>query len=195
MIIRLANKNDCFQVAKLHVQEIRWGFLSELGEKFLYYFYKTMINSQNAFLIVAQQDNSVIGFVSGCLDLKKFYKELTKKHTFRVSPVLFKKFFNINSLKKIFESRKYTKQKEKDLPEAELLSIALAKSFQGSGMAQKLLDGFISEMRKRNINQFKVIVGEKLNQAIQFYEKTGFKFHSKSFVHKDTPSRVYIYKL
>lgn len=195
MIIRLANKDDCLEVAKLHVQEIKSGFLSELGEKFLDCFYQKMTDSQNAFLIVAQQDNSIIGFVSGCLDLKKFYKEFAKKYSFRVLPILFKKFLGLDSLKKILETRKYIKREEKALPKPELISIAVFSQFQGQGVAQQLLFKFFSEMKNKEAKLIKVIVGEKLSPAIRFYEKNGFKLHSKIFVHKDRPSRIYIYKL
>ena len=154
-----------------------------------------MTDSQNAFLIVVQQNNSIIGFVSGCLDLKKFYKEFAKKHSFRILPILFKKFLNIDSLKKILETRKYTKREEKVLPKPELISIAVYSQFQGQGVAQQLLFKFFSEMKNKGVKLIKVIVSEKLSQAIHFYEKNGFKFHSKSFLHKDMPSRIYIYKL
>lgn len=195
MIIRLANKDDCLEAAKLHAQEIKWGFLSELGERFLYYFYLTMINSPNAFLIIAEDNNLIVGFISGCTDLKRFYREFAKKYTLRILPLLFKKFFSINSLKKIFETRKYTKERKKDLPEAELISIAVSSQFQGKGLGRELLNKFFSEMKKRGAKLIKVIVGEKLSRAIRFYEKNGFKFHSKSFVHKDMPSRIYIYNI
>jgi len=50
-------------------------------------------------------------------------------------------------------------------------------------------------MKNKGAKLIKVIVGEKLSQAIRFYEKNGFEFHSKIFVHKNMPSRIYIYKL
>ena len=195
MIIRLANKEDCLEIAKLHVQEIKSGFLLELGEKFLYYFYQAMINSQSTFLIVAEQDNSIIGFISGSFDLKKFYKEFAKKHNFRVLLILFKKFLNLDSLKKILETRKYAKREEKALPRPELISIVVSSQFQGQDIAKQLLFKFFSEMKNKGAKLIKVIVGEKLSPAIRFYEKNGFKFHSKAFIHKGTPSNIYIYKL
>ena len=195
MIIRLANKEDCLEVARLHVQEIKSGFLLELGEKFLYYFYQAMIDSENTFLIVAQQDNSIIGFVSGCFDLKKFYKEFAKKYSFRVLPLLFKRFLGLYSLRKILETRRYTKREEKALPKPELISIVVSSQFQGQGVSKQLLFKFFSEMKNKGVKLVKVIVGEGLSQAIRFYERNGFKFHSKAFIHKDIPSRIYIYKL
>jgi len=195
IFIKLADKNDCLKAAQIHFQEIKYGFLAELGEKFLYCFYQAMVDSENAFLIIAKDNDSVIGFISGCTNLKKFYRDFAERHFFKILPVLFKKLFSFSSLKKILETRKYGKEKKSDLPEAELISIAVAFEFQGKGVALQLLDGFFFEMRKRKINSIKVIVGEKLIKAIRFYEKNGFKFHSKSFVHRDIPSRVYLYNL
>lgn len=193
MIIRLANKDDCLKIAKIHVQEIKHGFLSELGEKFLYYFYQAIINSSNTFLIVAENNNLVVGFVSGSTDLKKFYKEFFKKYGFKVFLILLRRILNIIIIKKVFETIKYSKKE--DFLKAEFLSIAVLTNFQGLGIARKLLDKFISEMKKRNITKFKVIIGENLTRAIGFYEKNGFKFHSKSFVHKNMPSKIYIYNI
>ena len=192
--IRLANKKDCQQVAKIHLQEIKWGFLSRLGEKFLCYFYQALIDSPSGFLIIAQENDSFVGFISGSTDLKKFYKIFSRKYFFKILPLLFRKLFSVNILKKIYETRKYSKE-ENDLPKAELISIALHSQFQGIGISAQLLDEFFLEMKKRKIRTIKVIVGENLVQANKFYQKNGFKFHSKSFVHKDMPSIIYIYNI
>lgn len=194
-LIRSAKKNDCFQVARIHCQEIKWGFLSQLGEKFLYYFYEAMTDSPNAFLIIAKNNNSVIGFISGCTDLKKFYQEFVRKYILKVSLILLKRILNLRVIKKIFEIMKYSKQNKENLPEAELLSIAVSKEFQGSGVAQKLLEKFFFEMKERGIKQVKVIIGENLPRAVRFYEKSGFKFYSRDSIHKDTPSRIYTFDI
>lgn len=65
----------------------------------------------------------------------------------------------------------------------------------GQGVAQKLFEKFVLEMKNRNIKQFKVVVGENLPQAIHFYEKAGFKFYSPVSIHENKPSRIYIYDI
>lgn len=195
MIVRLANKKDCVQVAEIHFQEIKHGFLNQLGKKFLTYFYVAMTDSSSAFLVVAEENNSIIGFISGCINLKKFYKDFVKKYTFKTFLIFLKKIFSFSIFKKVVEIIKYSQKEEKDLPQSELLSVAVVNDYQGQGTAQKLLERFVSEMKIKNINKFKVIVGEDLIQANKFYLKNGFKFHSKDAVHKDTPSNIYIYKI
>jgi hypothetical protein len=49
------------------------------------------------------------------------------------------------------------------------------------------------EIKKRRIDSFTVLVGEELSGAISFYEKNGFIFSKKIYLHGKTPSRVYIY--
>jgi len=188
--IRLANKKDCFAVAKIHFQEINSGFLNQLGEKFLCCFYEAMIDSANNFLIIAEDNGFVIGFVSGSANLNGFYKEFAKKYFLKTLFILIKRIFNKDIVKKILETKKYSKKE--NLPE--LLSIAVLSRFQGQGIARKLLDKLISEMKKRNILSFRVIVGQDL-EANSFYIKNGFKFLSKDFVHKNSPSNIYLFDI
>ena len=109
---------------------------------------------------------------------------------------LLAKIFKASVLSKIFETVRYSRQeKGTALPAAEFLTIAILKEFYSQGIAQKIFQNFLSEMQKRGIKQFKVIVGENLPRAIRFYEKTGFKFHSNINIHQNNLSRVYIYTI
>lgn len=193
--ISLATKEDSTQIAKIHKQEINQGFLSQLGVKFLSKLYERMISSKNSFVIVSKNNDEVIGFISGCTNLKKFYKDFLRKYIFWATITLLPKIFNMTTITKIFETLKYSKKEEKKLPEEELLVIAINKKFHGQGIAQKMFDLFIKEMRSRKVKQFKVVVGENLSRAIGFYEKMSFKFDSSISVHKNKPSKVYIYNI
>lgn len=190
MLICLADKKDAVQIAQIHLQEIHQGFLSQLGEKFLGKLYEAMITShQNAFMIVAKEKNQIIGFISGCVNIKKFYKYFIRKYFFQVLFVLLSK---ITNLKKILETLEYS-QENKNLPKAELLSVAIKKEYHGKGVAQKMFRRFVQEMQKRGIKKFKVVVGENLPRAIGFYEKMGFGYHSSVSIHLNKLSKVYIY--
>ena len=60
MTICLANKNEASQIAEIHIREINQGFLSQLGEKFLTKLYEAMIVSAEAFIVVAEENSSVV---------------------------------------------------------------------------------------------------------------------------------------
>ncbi|MFH1392113.1 MAG: GNAT family N-acetyltransferase [bacterium] len=189
MQICLADKKDATQIARIHKQEISQGFLSSLGEKFLAKLYEAIIKSPGAFVIVAKKNNQIIGFISGCANTKKFYRYFVKRYFFQA---LFILLLKIQNLKKILETLKYS-QENKNLPKAELLTIAVIKKYQGRGIAQKLFKKFFQEMRRKKITKFKVIVGENLIRANRFYEKSGFRMHSCISIHNNQKSRIYIY--
>lgn len=195
MIIRLANKIEANQIEKIHRREINQGFLSQLGVKFLSKLYEAMILSKNSFVVVAKENDEVIGFISGCSNVKNFYKDFLKRYTLWAIIILLPKFLNFATIKKIVETLKYSKKEEKDLPETELLVIAVKKEFHGQGVAIKMFDFFINELKKRGIKEFRVVVGENLSRAIGFYEKVGFKFHSNITIHQNNLSRIYIYTI
>lgn len=196
MEVLLASKKEAHQIAKIHKQEINQGFLSSLGVNFLKVFYQAIVSSPYSFIIVAQENDKIIGFVAGCTNIKKFYGYFLKKYFWVASSILLSKIFKFSNLKKIIEVLLYPhKESKNNIPDTELLSIAVIQEFHGQQIALKMFEKFVEEIKNKKINVFKVVVGEKLKRAIGFYEKMGFKFHSIINVHKNEPSRVYIYEI
>lgn len=193
-MIRIAQENDFLEIAKMHNNYLRYGFLSTLGEKLLFLIYQSMVNSKYAFCIVAEENQKIIGFVSGATSIGKFYKEFLKKNFIKCSIILFPKIFNLKILKKIFETLFYP-IKNIDLPEAELLSIVVEKDYQGQNVSQKLFQRLVEEFKKRDVKEFKVIVGDNLIHACKFYEKMGGVFFTKINIHKEQSSSVYLFKI
>ncbi len=192
MIICLASENDAAQIAKIHKEEISEGFLSSLDVSFLEKLYLSVIKSGLGFCVVAKENDDVEGFIAGTVDIDKTYSYFFSKYFFQSVAILLPKVFDLSFLKKSFETLFYPK-KESGLVKAELLTIAVKNELQGKGIAGQMFEIFISEMKNRNIKEFKVLVGEELKPAIKFYEKHGFVFFIKTVVHGDKASRVYIY--
>ena len=64
------NKQAIYRrVAQLHAENINQGFLSSLGLNFLMLLYQAIDESPVSVLILAWEDNQVVGFVSGALGL------------------------------------------------------------------------------------------------------------------------------
>ncbi len=182
-------------VACLHREYIKSGFLSSLGLPFLALMYRSMSDSNNTFCIVAKDKNKIIGFASGAISVGAFYKDFLRRNFIKASLVLLPRVFNIRFVKKIFETLFYPARKEQNLPKAELLSIVVDEKYRGKGIAQQLFVKLEEEFRNKNIKQFKVVVGSKLIAACKFYEKMGGFFYSEIEVHKGEKSRVYVWEL
>jgi ribosomal protein S18 acetylase RimI-like enzyme len=172
---------------------IKKGFLSSLKLAFSKNLYLSIIESEYSFCIVAKENDAVVGFISGVTDINKLYFYFLKKYFFQLVVLILQKIFSISFIKKVFEILFYP-VKEKKLPHAELLTMAVASQFQGQGVAGKMFLEFILEMKKRNVENFKVLVGEELTPAIHFYEGNGFTFLKNTTVHKGKSSRIYTYK-
>ncbi len=192
MNICLAAKNDVSEIAKIHEEEIKEGFLSSLKTAFLRKFYEAIVDSKDSFCIVAREGNIVTGFVSGVADINIFYNYFFKNYFFILIPVFLPKIFDFNIIKKVVENIFYPK-KTKNFPSAELLTMAVKREFQGKGTGSHLLQRFVSEMEKRQIKIFKVLVGKEMD-ALNFYKKNGFQQIEEINLHGDESSIVLIYK-
>ncbi len=195
MNVENAEDIDIEHVALLHREYIETGFLSSLGLPFLILLYRSMSNSDNAFCIVVRDNNKIIGFSSGAISVGAFYKDFLRRNFVKASLVLFPRVFNIQFVKRIYETLIYPARKEQSLPKAELLSIVVGEKYRGKGIAQKLFKKAEEEFRSRDIKQFKVVVGSKLVAACKFYEKMGGVFSADVEVHKGEKSRVYTWEI
>lgn len=193
--LRLATVEDSKSISKLHHQYIPSGFLSILGLLFLKLIYESMVNSKYSFCTIAEDSGKITGFVSGAVDVSGFYKEFLKKNFIKAGMILFPKVLNPKFMKKIIEILFYPVKKKNNLPEAELLSIVVEKNYQGKEVSQKLFEKLVEEFKRRNVNQFKVIVSSILIPACRFYEKMGGVLQSEIEVHKGEKSRVYVWRL
>ncbi len=70
--IKPSDKGECKDIARLHAEYIKTGFLSSLGKDFLGLLYESVVSSNHAFCIVAKDGDKVIGFISGTTDIGKF---------------------------------------------------------------------------------------------------------------------------
>lgn len=150
--------------------------------------------SPASFCVVAKEGDIVVGFISGVANIKTLYSYFLKHYFLSSAIVLFKKVFSFSFIKKAFETLLYP-SKERSLPLAELLTMAVSKQFQGQGVASQMLITFLAEMKKRNIRQCKVLVGEELAPAIHFYQKNGFTFLKNITLHGNNISKIYVYHI
>ncbi|KKU76932.1 MAG: hypothetical protein UY02_C0010G0019 [Candidatus Giovannonibacteria bacterium GW2011_GWB1_47_6b] len=193
MNIRLAIREHASVVASLHQQEISSGFLSSLPRMFLAKFYEGIIRYPGGFCVVAEDGDRVVGFIAGITDMRAFSKFFLR-HFFLAAVFLLPRMIGISIIRKFFESLRYS-QRQDDLPKAELLTMAVAKDFQGRGVAKEMFTLFLGEMRARGVKVFRVLVGEKLQRAIAWYEKQGFRLAKSMSVHGKERSRIYLYTI
>jgi len=165
-----------FQTAKLHMYGISTGFISSLGIDFVTALYEAIAQSKSSFGFVAQENNSVLGFVAFTTNINKLYKSVIARSGLKFAFLLAGKMFSLQKIRKVLETLFYPSRiKKLELPAAELLSIVVAPESQGKGLGRQLLQKGLAECEKRNIDKVKVLVGADNEPANKLYLRCGFE--------------------
>jgi len=184
-------------VAELHRESIDKGFLSQLGNRFLYILYKAINETDGSRLIVAKHGHEVVGFVAGTEGLGGVYRTMIKKHTLSVFLSLFPNILYYKNIGKLIELIFHIggKSSEGAFPASELLSLAVKGDYRREGVARKLVQALIESFRKDCVDEFKIVVGKELREAQRFYERIGAVRNGSLEVHKGAESYIYIMEI
>lgn len=200
IVVRLVDKSESFetfrQIALIHKIEIPKGFLSTFGIFFLARMYQSLADSPYSFLIVAQKQGKVIGFICGGIDTGKAMKRFLFHQGLFVMPQLISKIFSLKIINKILETFFYPKQKfNHQLPNSEILNFCVLSEMQRKGLGKKLFFELIECFRKKDVKKIKIITGAYQKKAQSFYEGLSAEKVSDIEVHKGIRSYIYIYSI
>lgn len=185
------------EVARLHIEYIKSGFMSQLGERFLKCFYKTISKSESSYLAVyINEKNEVCGFISGTISLLNLKKDFKKNCKLIIIASFLKLIFDPVKILKFFESYMYASSKKfKVTTNSELISIAVKQELRGKGIAKILYKSLVDFFKEKNANIFKIMVGSNLTEANKFYEKMGAKKILEVEIHKGSKSYLYLHNI
>jgi GNAT superfamily N-acetyltransferase len=187
-------KRDLYrQVAQLHVDNINQGFLATLGVGFVSLMYRAIDEATGSVLLVDERDGRVIGFVSGGKGMGPIYKRMLR-YPLRLVIALLPSVFHPTRAWRILEILRYSRSRnmQADLPEAELLSIAVDPGYRGQQMAEGLYRRLKEYFLENGVTSFKIVVGDVLAPAHRFYQRMGAVPTAKLQVHEGAPSQVYL---
>lgn len=143
-----SSKHYFKQIARIHTEEIHFGFLPLLGEDFLaqLYFFMSQVSSSGVWIV--EENGAAIGFVTGTADIRECYREILRRAWLPLSWSVFRSIFKKDVLKKISviitypfqnhqEEDKESEEKQSHHPE--LLSIAISADGKGKGIGRALV--------------------------------------------------------
>lgn len=182
------------QVARMHIETIGRGFLSSIGEEFLALVYRSIDEDRRSALFVEQEGTRVIGFVSGTTNPRSMYRQLLW-HLPAVIWSLRSSLISPKRLAKMCNVARYMRgggPKLPDLPPAELLSMAVATSHRGCGVAERLFRRLEHRFDEQGVPAFRIIVGEPLVPAQRFYQRMGAQRAAHFEMHQGAKSLVFV---
>lgn len=97
MIYRFATQKDSKELAKIHIKAAKkqiGSFIHLLGEYFWFNYYHNILNYRHFVVLVAEDNNKIVGFVSGTLSVQdhvEYLKKIKYKLAIALLPKLFQK--------------------------------------------------------------------------------------------------------
>ena len=180
------------QVAVLHIQCISTGFISSMGINFVTCLYKAIVQSNSSFGVVAFRDEKVLGFAAFTTNINTLYKSIIWRKGLKFALLLAGHMCSLKRVTRMFETLFYPSRiKNKDLPSAELLSIAVAPEEQRKGLAGQLIEMGFRHYRKTGVDKVKVLIGADNKAGNELYLKCGFE-PAGQIINHGLPSNVYV---
>jgi ribosomal protein S18 acetylase RimI-like enzyme len=186
--------NKYSQIAQLHIANLDQGFLSTLGIPFLSEIYRAIEECQQAVLIVRSEDGKVVGFLAGLTaPMSVIYRAMLRRlhhWGWYLIPVM----LSPGGFRHILDIIEYGNNDLgiNDLPAVELLSIAIAPDYRGTGIAETMYCQLLDYFKQKKISRFKILVGEALIPAHKFYLRMGAQARGVFEVHSGQQSTMYV---
>jgi ribosomal protein S18 acetylase RimI-like enzyme len=186
ILLRLGNADDAAAAAALHAGQIGEGFLSALGPKFLRRLYRRITLVPESFLLIVESDGQTVGFLAGSTEVAALYRAFVGHDG--AAAVLTSFWRLLRSWRRAMETLRHGSGSAGN--GAELLAIAVDPLVQGRGAGTILVQGFLTEMRRRQQDAARVVVAADNETAIGLYRRTGFEPVERYELHPGTESLV-----
>jgi ribosomal protein S18 acetylase RimI-like enzyme len=197
VVVRPATPADAAAMARLHGDGMPDAFLPTLGPRFLARLYRALATDPEAVALVAEGVAGVVGFAAGVTSVGGFYRRFARGHGPAAALAAAPRLVRPGVARRLLETVRYPVKEPNGngngrLPDAELLSIAVAPGFRAGGTGRALADGVLAGLAGRGADQVRVVVGAANQGASRFYAKLGFTEAGQLIVHQGTPSNVWI---
>jgi glycosyltransferase involved in cell wall biosynthesis/ribosomal protein S18 acetylase RimI-like enzyme len=194
VVIRPAGPADAAAMARLHADGMPEAFLPTLGPRFLARLYRALAADPDAVALVAEGVDGVVGFAAGVPSVGGFYRRFARGHGPAAALAAAPRLVRPGVARRLLETVRYPAAGNGNgpMPDAELLSIAVAPGWRAGGTGRALADGVLDGLAGRGVDDIKVVVGAANQGANRFYAKVGFREAGQLTVHQGTPSNVWI---
>jgi len=169
-------------VAELHRESIKTGLTASLGRRFCKTLYLAMASTPYSFILVCEDgQKKLVGFICCATNTSKMYRDVIKKNFF---PLLFSaliRLFSLSILKQAVKAIRRPKKfktgnfSEWQLPEAEIVSIAVSPQTQGQHIGTKLIKAAFDKLKDLGHFKVRTWTSEDNKRAVAFYQRQGFE--------------------
>jgi len=186
-VLRIATDDDCPLVASLHAEQIPGGFLALLGPDFLARLYRRIGRDSGSFLLVADVDGRVAGFIAGSSDVRALYRAFLVHDG--LAAVLGAARRLLGEWRRVIETLRHGAPGATGTGRGtELLAVAVDPAFRGRRIGARLVDAFLAQVRADTGRAAYVVVAADNAPAVGLYRSAGFAEVGDFELHAGTTS-------
>lgn len=174
--IENANSECIKSIVTLHKKAFPSFFLTRLGAPFLRVLYSGYMEDDESGIIVAEDENTIVGFIAYSNDYPRFYKELIKNRLLKFAICSAMAAIRHPSFtKRLLGALKKSESVVKEERYVELASICVDPEFESKGIGSALI-GYLKKNVDFNIYRYiNLETDADGNDAVNsFYVKNGF---------------------
>lgn len=177
-IYQLKNANAAYvrAIAELHKKAFSAFFLTQLGIPFLRTLYSGYLEDRDSGIIVAEEDDRLVGFIAYSNDYPRFYKGLMKNHLLKFALCsVCAAIRHPSFIKRLLGAFKKSESVVKKERYVELASICVDPGIESRGVGTKLIDCFKGMVDFKTYAYINLETDAEANEkANRFYVKNGF---------------------
>ncbi|MBM3240814.1 GNAT family N-acetyltransferase [Candidatus Poribacteria bacterium] len=179
MIVKMI-EDHIERVIDIHIECFKDSFLTSLDRDVLSSMYNNYISSELGCAYVYIIHETILGFIVGTVNPSLYYNQLLKKRGFRFLWLTLKRVIRNPQILKEIAKKDFSgffrpNESQESYRRASLDSIAVKPEYWGTGIAQKLTEVFLTDLKKRGVSELYLGVTAANIRAKRFYEKMGFK--------------------
>ena len=183
--VRLGTEADAAPAARLHSSELPEGFLVTLGTPFLVRLYTRVVRFRGSFLLVMGAESEIEGFVAVAERTGDLYREFLRRNGLAAGAAALPAV--LRAPRRTWETFRYGMGGDEtgaaELPEAEILAVAVAPHARGRGVGRTLVTGAVEELARRGVGEVRVVTASSNAPALAMYAAAGFTPRATTEVH------------
>jgi glycosyltransferase involved in cell wall biosynthesis/ribosomal protein S18 acetylase RimI-like enzyme len=190
--IRRARPADDAALADLHRELLPTAFLPSLGDGVLRALYRALRRDERSVVLVAEEHGSIVGFAAATASVRRFYRRFVRRHGARAAVLAAPRLIRPPVLRRALETFAYQRRTPPDLPDAELLSIAVDPRSRARGVGAALARAVLEDVARLGGDRVRVVVDAGNAAGNRLYASLGFAKRRQLAVHDGTPSNVWV---
>ncbi len=173
---RCCEKQLTQQIADIHMQTFTGFFLSFLGKNFLTQLYEGYCSHLESGLIIAEEEDRIVGFLAYSKNLTSFYKYLICKSWYKFAWYsLGAAIRKPSTMKRLVRALLKPRESKRDEPFVELSSIGVLPEVKNQHIGSQLINMLKSEFDPQKFTYIKLETDAENNTGTNlFYLHNGF---------------------